>query len=130
MKGFVKGSERRKKRWRSGKLKFIIAASRSVLIKPSSMTDSSLEILGQWELFRHFLSRHEGDNNYNRIIRQNGFEIRNMYFSEDQISFGIVTTHKILIPYNVLAGGYQGCMRHITDKISEIRSSILAGSHK
>lgn len=89
------------------------------------MTDSSLEILEQWELFRYFLSRHEGDNNYNHIIRQKGFEIKNMYFSNGQISFGIVTTHKILISYNVLAGGYHSCMRQIIDKILEIRNSIL-----
>lgn len=75
------------------------------------------EDLQLWREFRNSLSEHAGDSDYNQVIRENGFGVKSMSFDKDKIFFSIVTTHLISIPYNILAGGYESCMKFIDDKL-------------
>lgn len=76
------------------------------------------DVLIQWQLFETSLSENFGDSNYNQMIREKGFEVKHMYFEKNKILFSVVTTHPILIPYTILAGGYNSCMDFIKDEIS------------
>lgn len=86
------------------------------------LTEETLEL---WEQFKRALSKYAADAGYHATIREKGFEVKNMYFTDGKIAFGIVTTYRALIPYTILAGGYHSCMEYIVDEILEIRSLLL-----
>lgn len=93
------------------------------MILSKELTKETLEL---WEQFRSSLVKYAGDAGYDATIREKGFEVKNMYFADGKIAFGIVTTHRVLIPYAILGGGYHGCMSYIIDEILEIRNLLLA----
>ncbi|MFC6095568.1 hypothetical protein ACFPVY_02830 [Flavobacterium qiangtangense] len=84
------------------------------------ITAPNKEIIQQWQFFADSLSLYAGDNRYDMLIRERGFEVKNMYFYNGEICYGIVTTFAVLIPYTILAGGYPSCMHYIADKINRL----------
>lgn len=75
-----------------------------------------------WVRFRDALEAYRGDRSYNEEIRGSGFEVKHMVFDSGSIFFSIVTSFPVLIPYTILAGGFESCMHFIRDEIECLQS--------
>jgi hypothetical protein len=87
----------------------------------ATVTAPNKEAIRQWQFFAASLALYAGDRRYDILIRERGFEVKNMYFHNGAICYGIITTFAVLIPYTVLAGGYPSCMHYIADTINRLK---------
>lgn len=75
-----------------------------------------------WVRFGEALEAYRGDRSYNEEIRCRGLEFKHMVFETGSIFFAIVTSFPVLIPYTILAGGFESCSHFIRDEIECLQS--------
>ena len=75
------------------------------------------ELLKKWEDFKHALVTRETDQTFNYLIKANGMQIKHMVYENGIIRFNIQTNFDVIIPYTILAGGIESCIKYASNEI-------------